>query len=32
MLEKKYENRPEFMEYAKRTNKFIPWLPHKAKI
>lgn len=29
LLEKKYENRPDFIEYSKRTNKFIPWFPRK---
>jgi steroid 5-alpha reductase family enzyme len=27
LLEKKYRDRPEFREYAGRTNAFIPWLP-----
>jgi steroid 5-alpha reductase family enzyme len=27
LLEKKYEGRADFIEYAKRTNKFIPWFP-----
>ncbi len=29
MLEKKYQNNPEFREYAKVTSKFIPWFPKK---
>lgn len=29
MLEKKYKDNPEFMEYAKKTNSFIPWFPKK---
>lgn len=27
LLEKKYKDNPEFIEYAKRTNKFIPGRP-----
>jgi steroid 5-alpha reductase family enzyme len=27
LLEKKYDGRPEFEEYKKHTNKFIPWFP-----
>lgn len=27
LLEKKYKNRPDFIEYANRTNKFFPWFP-----
>lgn len=27
MLEKKYKDNPEFMEYARKTNSFIPWFP-----
>jgi len=29
MLEKKYKDNPEFQEYARRTNKFFPWVPKK---
>lgn len=29
MLEKKYKDRPDFIEYSKRTNKFLPWFPKK---
>ncbi|MBS7530809.1 DUF1295 domain-containing protein [Hazenella sp. IB182353] len=29
LLEKKYMQKPEFREYAKRTNQFIPWFPKK---
>lgn len=29
LLEKKYEGRPEFEDYKKKTNKFIPWFPKK---
>jgi steroid 5-alpha reductase family enzyme len=28
MLEKKYHGNPEFMEYARKTSRFIPWFPH----
>jgi steroid 5-alpha reductase family enzyme len=31
LLEKRYEGRADFKEYAKRTNKFFPWFP-KNKI
>jgi steroid 5-alpha reductase family enzyme len=27
MLEKKYKDNPEFLEYARRTSRFIPWFP-----
>lgn len=27
LLEKKYENNPEFQDYKRRTSPFIPWLP-----
>ncbi len=27
LLEKKYKDRPDFIEYTKRTNKFFPWFP-----
>ena len=27
MLEKKYHDNPEFMEYARKTSRFIPWFP-----
>lgn len=30
MLEKKYENNPEFQAYAALTNKFFPWFPKKS--
>jgi steroid 5-alpha reductase family enzyme len=30
MLEKKYENNPEFQAYAAVTSKFFPWFPKKA--
>jgi len=30
MLEKKYQNNPEFQEYARVTNKFFPWFPKKT--
>jgi steroid 5-alpha reductase family enzyme len=30
LLEKKYEGRPEYEEYKKRTNSFIPWFPKKV--
>lgn len=29
MLEKKYAGNPEFMEYARKTSPFFPWLPKK---
>jgi steroid 5-alpha reductase family enzyme len=29
LLEKKYRDRPEFQEYKKRTNAFIPWFPRR---
>lgn len=29
MLEKKYADNPEFMEYKKETSKFFPWFPKK---
>jgi steroid 5-alpha reductase family enzyme len=29
MLEKKYAGNKEFVEYAKKTSAFIPWLPKK---
>lgn len=29
MLEKKYKDNPEFLEYAKVTSKFFPWFPKK---
>ena len=29
LLENKYKDRPEFIEYSKRTNKFFPWFPKK---
>jgi steroid 5-alpha reductase family enzyme len=28
MLEKKYHGNPEFMEYARKTSRFIPRFPH----
>jgi steroid 5-alpha reductase family enzyme len=28
MLEQKYKNNPEFMEYANKTSRFIPWFPN----
>ena len=31
LLEKKYNNNPEFQEYAKRTSKFIPWFNKKGE-
>ena len=31
LLEKKYKDRPDFIEYSKRTNKFFPWIP-KEKV
>lgn len=30
LLEKKYKDRPDFIEYSKRTNKFFPWFPKKT--
>ncbi len=27
MLEKKYQGNPEFMEYVRKTSRFIPWFP-----
>lgn len=30
LLEKKYEGRPDFEAYKKRTNKFFPWFPKEA--
>lgn len=30
MLEKKYKDRPDFIEYKKRTSMFIPWFPKKG--
>jgi steroid 5-alpha reductase family enzyme len=27
LLENKYKDRPDFIEYAKKTNKFFPWFP-----
>ena len=27
LLERKYEGRPDFQEYARRTNAFVPWFP-----
>ena len=27
LLEKKYKDRPDFIQYGKRTNKFFPWFP-----
>lgn len=29
LLEKKYKDRADFIEYSKRTNKFFPWFPKK---
>lgn len=29
MLEKKYEDNPQFQEYKKKTNAFFPWFPKK---
>lgn len=29
LLEKKYKDRTDFIQYAKRTNKFFPWFPKK---
>jgi steroid 5-alpha reductase family enzyme len=29
MLEKKYQDNPEFQEYARRTSAFVPWFPGK---
>lgn len=29
LLEIKYKDRPDFIEYSKRTNKFFPWIPKK---
>lgn len=29
LLEKKYKNNQEFTEYARKTNKFFPWIPKK---
>lgn len=31
LLEAKYDGRPAFEEYKKRTNKFFPWFPKKYK-
>jgi steroid 5-alpha reductase family enzyme len=31
LLEKKYEGRPDFAAYARRTNAFLPWFPKKLK-
>jgi len=31
LLEKKYRDRPEFRDYARRTNAFIPWLPRHPR-
>jgi len=30
LLEKKYRGNPEFEDYARRTNAFVPWFPRKA--
>ena len=30
LLEKKYKDRPDFIEYTKQTNKFFPWFPRKT--
>ena len=30
MLEKKYEGRPDFEDYARRTSAFVPWFPKKT--
>ncbi|MFO7611791.1 MAG: DUF1295 domain-containing protein [Clostridia bacterium] len=30
LLEKKYKDNPEFIEYSRRTSKFIPWFPKKT--
>lgn len=30
LLEKKYKDNPEFIEYSKKTNKFIPWFQKKG--
>jgi steroid 5-alpha reductase family enzyme len=30
MLEKKYDDNPEFKKYAERTNAFIPWFPKET--
>lgn len=30
LLEKKYKDRPDFIAYTKRTNKFLPWFPKKG--
>lgn len=30
LLEKKYKDRPDFIEYSKRTNKFFPWFTKKT--
>ena len=33
LLEKKYKDRPDFIEYSKRTNKFFPGIPrNKSEI
>lgn len=29
LLERKYKDREDFIEYSKRTNKFFPWFPKK---
>ena len=29
-MEKKYQNRPEFQEYMKETNIFVPWFVKKV--
>lgn len=31
MLEKKYDNNPEFQEYKRRVSAFFPWFPNKNK-
>jgi steroid 5-alpha reductase family enzyme len=31
MLEKKYEGRPDFAAYARRTSAFIPWFPRRTE-
>lgn len=31
LLEKRYENREDFKQYARRTNKFFPWFPKKDR-
>ena len=31
MLERKYRGRPDFEDYARRTNAFIPWIPRSRR-